>query len=204
MKSIIQNYILISLVCCILFMGCTGSRESINGGISFFCLRDSNKLHVKIFNKSNDTLFVPSQFIGTYMIGGDTIFLETTDKPKFGTTFLYKYRNVMPFEFFTTRKIMVEEPDSINKIFSQFSYVNQFGLGKVDTILPNTNHYQMVNFDVPKNSSFVSLVFYRKSLDEWKKEHNNSYSLNDFEEFDSLAANHIYTKIFDRYYPNFK
>jgi hypothetical protein len=192
--------LLISLILCVALTGCKRYPKLVKASISTLCLRDSTALRVRILNRSNDTIYVPVQFIGTFRIGSDTVYLESKDSPRFGANTFYRYKESMPFEFYSSQVIENEPIDSIVRIFSQTNYHNQFGIGSFAAVPPNTYHHQDVKFDIPKRSSLVSMVYYHDDFNSLMKRKDSSYSLTDFEAFEKRSSYHAISKIIDIYY----
>lgn len=170
--------------------------------VSVVCIRDSNSLLIKIANPTKDTIFIPSEYTGIYNSEGDSVFLEVIDKPKYSTDYYYRYRNIFPYSIYTTSKIEGVSFDTVIKIVHQTYFFNQFRVRPFLAIAPESFFIDSVFFDVPKRAGVAKVVYYKKSFANFLGRDSLTYLLEDFVRFDSLNANCIYSKIYNRFYVN--
>ena len=168
--------------------------------ISLICVRDFDTLHIKILNNSKDTIYITSDFTGTFNTDGDTIFFEVVDKPKYNTEYFYRYSKIFPFEIYTARKIAGQVADTTIKVVYQTYYFNQFRVSPFLAIYPDSTFIQSMVFKVPKGANIARAVYYRKSFSNWLGQDSSNYLLKDFVRFDSLNAKYVSTPIMNRFY----
>jgi hypothetical protein len=168
----------------------------------FTCVRDNDTIHLKITNNTDDTLYIPPTYLGTYNSNSDTIFLEMVDKPRFNKNNFYLYKKLFPFEVYLTSQIAGENPDSIITVTSQTYYFNQFNVRPFAVILPHSSHITTTSFYVPQGSDIAHAVYYKKPFFSENKEKPGSHLLDDWIKFDSVNAKYLTCEIINRAYPN--
>lgn len=168
--------------------------------VALMCLRDFDTLHIKVLNNSRDTIYIPSDFTGTFNVDSDTIFLEVVDKPKYNTVYYYRYSKIFPFEIYTAKKILGQLPDTTIKVVYQTYYYNQFIVRSFIAICPDSTYNASITFNVPQRANIVQAVYYKRSFNSWLGRDSINYLLGDFIRFDSLNAKYVSTHIFNRFY----
>lgn len=170
----------------LLFAGCFKDRKSSN--VEFNCIKLSDTtLYVKISNKSESDIYIPSQYIGNYTAGHDSIYLEGFSNPKYDTTWYYKYRDLLPFPIYLNRKILGIEPDSVFSLIDVIHY-NQFRVQPFINVKKNSSYLSKVNFNVPCNGQVAKIVYYKKDFFKDETNKNGDYLLADFEAFERQHA----------------
>ncbi len=167
--------------------------------VGLICVRDLDTLHIRLSNNTDDTVYIPSSFTGTYNVDNDTVFLEVIDKLRFNTDYYYGYFKSFPFKIYTARKLAGQTPDTIIKVVNQTYYFNQFLTRPFITLYPDSTYIQSITFDVPKRANILQVVYYYKSFNSWLGRDSN-YLLEDFIRFDSLNAKYVSTYIVNRFF----
>lgn len=131
--------------------------------VSIVCLKENDTLNVKITNYTGKVIHIPKKYDGCYTLNNDTLYLETTGgKAEFGTDYYYRYKNIFPFEFFTTKKIVGYVPDSVERHVNQIIYFNQFKLQPILPLSPDSSYTMRLQFNVPKYANTIKAVYYYK------------------------------------------
>ena len=167
--------------------------------VSIVCLKENDTLNIKITNNTGKIIYIPKEYEGCYTVNSDTLYLETTNKVEFGTDYYYRYKDIFPFEFFTTKKIAGYVLDSVEKHVNQIYYFNQFRLPPILELSPNSSYTMRLEFNVPKYANSIKAVYYYKSFLDKERVEKVEYLLGDFLKFDSLNANHVIAPIYIRY-----
>lgn len=199
MKSNYHRLIFISAIYLIASCKATFKRENQNEKVSIVCLKDSDTLYVKITNHTGKTIHIPKEYDGCYTLNNDTLYLETNPKIEFSTDYYYRYNDVFPFEFFTTRQIPDQKPDSTEKHVKQVFFYNQFRLQPIIKVSQDSSYIVTLHFDVPKYATIVKAVYYNEPFLDKDRIDRFDYSLKDFQKFDSLNAKYTIAPIFVRY-----
>ena len=166
--------------------------------VSLFCLKDNDTVYVKIINNADSSIYIPQKYTPDYTNNDDTIHFETVNKFKYGVTRYYRYKNVLAFEFYTTREIKGIKPDSVEEYKSQVTFFNQFRVQTMHEIKPGSAYIEKLEFYVPKDVNVLQAVYYKRPFLR-KNQINAQYSFSDFVAFDSTYGNHIHTPILIRY-----
>lgn len=188
-----------SIVFCMTFSCKLKNQQNTVSRVSFICLKENDTLDIKITNHTGQIIHIPKAYDGCYTVNSDTLHLETIDKVEYSTDFYYLYKNIFPFEFYTTKRIIENVPDSVVKHVKQTYYYNQFRVQPILPLLPDSSYTMRLQFNVPKYANTIKAVYYFKPF--LNKEHLEKvdYFLDDFLKFDSLNANYIIAPIFVRY-----
>src|ERR1700733_9013305 len=133
MKKIEQ---LSKILICVLFYFCCTScnvratkKKNSQKEVSIICLKDNDTVYVKVINGSDSVIFIPQQYTPNFTVNDDTLHFETIDKSKYSTSYYYKYKSILPFEFYTARKIEGYKPDTVERYKKQYIFFNQFRVG---------------------------------------------------------------------------
>ena len=197
-----NNYCILSFIT-VLCLACsckTETHQSEIGTVSIVCLKENDTLNIKITNHTGKIIHIPDEYEGCYTVNSDTLYLETTGKAEFGMNYYYRYKDIFPFEFFTTKKIEGYVPDSVEKYPKQIYYFNQFRLPPILEIFPDSSYTMRLEFNVPKYANTIKTVYYFKPFLDKERVAKFDYLLGDFLKFDSLNASHVIAPIFIRYH----
>lgn len=195
-----MKYTLLLCAVIILIFSCKEDKQQ-RQQVLLLSVRDKDTLHVKLINKTTDTIYVPSDYWGIYSAKQDTIFLETVDKPEYGKDSIYGYSKIFPFEFYVAKKFKWEEPDTILQTVRQVYYFNQFLVQPFEAIYPDSSFFTSLNFYVPGNARTVRAVYYTVPfLKNNQKGPIADYTIKDWVSFDSLYAKYTVTEVLDRVY----
>ena len=179
-------------------LGCEQIKYS-SEYVTLDCVRDADTIHVKITNSSEDTIYIPTRYVGTYNTNSDTIFLETVDKPGFNRNNYYRYSKLFPFEVYVTKPIPGKKPDSTISIVDQTYLFNQFLVGPFTVVLPHSTNISSCVFYVPQRPDILQAVYYKTPFHLGNKERRAAnYLLQDWIAFDSLNAKYVTCEIANR------
>ena len=196
-----NNYYVLSFftVLCLACACKTETRQSGIATVSVVCLKENDTLNIKITNNTGKIIHIPKVYDGCYTVNSDTLYLETVDKVEFGTDYYYRYNNIFPFEFFTTKKVAGYVPDSVEKHINQIYFFNQFRLQPILPLSPDSSYTMRLQFNVPKYANTIRAVYYYKPFLNKERLEKFDYLLGDFLKFDSLNANHVVAPMYIRY-----
>lgn len=198
-----KNILAISSVIFIFIFSCSSNKSKIteaSKGVSLICLKENDTLHIKVINNTDSVIYIPKEYDGDFTNNDDTLHLETHSKTKYNTTYYYRYRDIFPFEFYTTRLIEGYKPDTIEQFKKQTFFYNQFRVQSILPIRPNSSYTATLVFNVPKYTTIVSAVFYNRQFLDSEKIEKIEYSLEDYIKFDSLNAKYVEAPIVIRYH----
>lgn len=184
---------------CLIYSCKTKTHQNEVATVSIVCLKENDTLDIKIINHTGKTIFIPKQYHGCYTINSDTLYLETTDKDEYGVDYYYEYKNIFPFDFFTTKRIPGYIPDSVEKHISQTAFYNQFRVQPILPLLPDSSYTIRLQFNIPKHVYVAKAVYYYIPFLNKEQLDRVDYLREDFLKFDSINANHVTAPIFVRY-----
>jgi hypothetical protein len=190
-----KNVLSIFLIASTFLFSCSSNKSKINKkgkSVSLVCLKENDTLFIKIINNTDSVIFVPKEYDGDYTNNDDTLHLETHNKPEYSTTYYYRYRNIFPFEFYTTRKIEGYKPDTIEQVKKQTYFYNQFRVQPILPVKPDSSY--------TKYTTVVNAVFYNRQFLDKERIEKVNYSLEDYIKFDSLNAKYVTAPITIRYH----
>jgi hypothetical protein len=197
-----MRYLLfLGFVFCVFTCSCdfaSRKKEFKQGRVSLFCLKDNDTVYVKIVNDTDSSIYVPQEYAPDFTNNDDTLHFETVNKFKYGVTRYYRYKNVLPFEFYTAREIKGIKADSIEEYKSQVTFFNQFRVQPMHDIKPGSSYTEKLEFNVSKYLNMLQAVYYKTPFLQ-KNQINAQYSYHDFLVFDSLRANYVNAPILVRY-----
>lgn len=176
------------------------SHQNEKGELSIVCLRESDTLYLRIKNSSKDTIYIPEEYTGTYNVDVDTTFLETLDKVKYSTNYYYRYRNVFPFDFYSSKVLEGFKYDSVVQIVDQTYFFNQFMKPSLIPLYPDSAYFKRVVFHIPQNSNFIKAVYYRKTFNYSLQRDSVDRLFLKFLEFDSLYSKYAIAPLINRYH----
>lgn len=176
----------------------SGWSEITNGKIETICLRESDTLHVRIHNNSNQNVYVPVRYLPTSYIDDTKIHLEVKDRPEYNKGAYYTYKNLFPFPFVTNTKINGVEPDTTEFFVKQTDYYNQFVVPEFYELKPDSVYYQKIVFKIPKGINSIKLAYYTEDFHSWSDK--KVYTKSDFIKFDSLFLGYSKSDIVNTYY----
>jgi len=191
-----------ALLVCILICSCNSvvqKNKIIQKKVSLICLRESDTVYVKITNSTDSIIYIPEKYNVDFTNNDDTLHFETVNKPKYGTTYYYKYKSIFPFEFYSTRKISGYKADTIEQYSKQVFFFNQFRVQPILPISPGSSYIVKLEFDVPKYSNIIQAVYYKKPFLNKERLTKFDYTITDFLKFDSINAIHVNSPILIRY-----
>lgn len=171
-----------------------------DGKVSFVCLKENDTLFIKVTNNTPSVIYIPKEYDGDYTNNDDTLHLETHSKPEYSTTYYYKYKNIFPFEFYTTKKIQGYTPDTIEQYKKQTYFYNQFRVQPILSIKPDSSYMVTLVFNTPKYANVAKAVFYTKLFLNKERIEKVDYTLEDYVQFDSLNAKYVTSPIIMRYH----
>ncbi|QTE38814.1 hypothetical protein J3L18_07035 [Mucilaginibacter gossypii] len=193
--------LLFSFFLCTAICSCSFQAEkkkAKQSGVLLFCLKDNDTIYVKITNNTDSIIYVPPKYTPDFTNNDDTLHFETVNKAKYSITRYYRYKNVLPFEFHTTREIKGISADSVEEHRSPVTFYNQFRVQPMHDIKPGASYIEKIEFNVPKYVNVLQVVYYsRPFLNSYQK--YILYSYKDFMAFDSLYASYVNTSILIRY-----
>lgn len=198
-----KNFISIFLITSTFLFSCSSNKSKINKegkSVSLFCLKENDTLFIKIINNTDNVIFVPKEYDGDYTNNDDTLHLETHSKPKYSITYYYRYKNIFPFEFYTTRQIEGHKSDTIEQVKKQTYFYNQFRVQPILPVKPDSSYTVKLVFNVPKYTTVVNAVFYGRQFLDKERIEKVDYSLEDYIKFDSLNAKYATAPITIRYH----
>ncbi|HMJ48089.1 MAG TPA: hypothetical protein VK498_12220 [Ferruginibacter sp.] len=187
------------IVVCLIYSCKTKNQQNKASIVSLVCLKENDTLNIRITNHTGKTIHIPKEYDACYTLNSDTLHLETIGKVEFNTDYYYLYKNIFPFEFYTTKKIADHVPDSIEKHVKQTFFYNQFRVQAILPLLPDSSYIIRLQFNVPKYANTVKAVYYYNTFLDKSRLDKVDYFLEDFVKFDSLNANYIIAPIFVRY-----
>ena len=82
-------------------------------------LHQKIKAEEKVMNNTDSVIYIPKEYNGDYTNNDDTLHLETHSRPEHSMTYYFRYKNIFPFEFYTTKKIQGYKPDKIEHYKTQ-------------------------------------------------------------------------------------
>jgi hypothetical protein len=168
--------------------------------VSLICLKENDTLYVKVTNHTGKVIYVPKEYDGDYTNNDDTLHLETNHKPEYNTSYYYRYSNIFPFKFYTTRKIEGYEPDTVEIYKKQTYFFNQFRVQSLIPVPSDSFYIVRLQFDAPKYTTIAKAVFYYKPFLNKDRLDRVDYSLDDFVKFDSTNAYYVIAPITIRYH----
>jgi len=182
---IVRIFIIISFLV-LLFNGCF--KENENPKVLFNCIRLSDTtLYLKVSNKSESDIYIPSQYYGDFNFGYDSIYLEGFSNPKPDTTWFYKYNAVLPFPIYLNRQISELKPDSSFFVIDVV-YYNQFRVQPFVKVKKDSIYLVKVNFNIPCNAQVAKAVYYKKDFFKDGASKNGDYLVEDFVIFERKYA----------------
>ncbi len=199
----LKNILLTTLIGFIFFNSCSSSKNEATkneGKVNLICLKENDTLFIKVVNNTDSIIYIPKEYDGDYTNNDDTLHLETNSKQEYSTTYYYKYKNVFPFEFYTTKKIQGYTPDTVEHYRKQTFFYNQFRVQPIFGIMPDSAYTVKLVFNTPKYATVVKAVFYNKQFLNKERVEKIDYVLEDYLEFDSLNAKYITSPIIMRYH----
>jgi len=191
------------LIASIFLFSCNTKKNEIKerrNNINLVCLKENDTLFIKVTNNTDSVIFIPKEYDGDYTNNDDTLHLETHSKPEYSTTYYYRYRNIFPFEFYTTRQIEGYKPDTIEQVKKQTYFYNQFRVQPILPIKPDSSYTVTLVFNVPKYTTVVNAVYYDRQFLDKERFEKVDYSLEDYVKFDSLNARYVTAPITIRYH----
>lgn len=170
----------------------TAVKKNISDSeIDFYCLKqDDSTLYVKISNFSAKDIYIPSRYLGNYTLNDDTVFLESFSNPKYNISYFFRYDKILPYPFYTSKKINRTEPDSTIKTVNQL-YFNQFRIEPFIILKKDSSFLTEINFNIPQTCQVARIVYYETPFFETPYYKNNSYLIEDFISFEDEHAKYV-------------
>lgn len=199
----LKNILLAIFVSSIFLNSCSSGKNKSNEKdrkVSLICLKENDTLFIKVINNTDSMIYIPKEYDGDYTNNDDTLHLETHSKPEYSTTYYYKYKNIFPFEFYTTKKIQGYIADTVEQYKKQTYFYNQFRVQPILGIKPDSSYTVTLVFNAPKYATIVKAVFYNKQFLNKERIEKVDYVLEDYIQFDSLNAKYVTSPIIMRYH----
>lgn len=177
----------------LVIFSCSSPAEKLTSGpeIDFTCLKqDDSTLYVKISNFSAKDIYIPSRYLGNYTLNDDTVFLECFSNPKYNISYFFRYDKILPYPFYTSKKINRAKPDSTIKTVNQL-YFNQFRIEPFIILKKDSSFLAQINFNIPQTCQVARIVYYETPFSETPYYKNDSYLIEDFISFENEYAKYV-------------
>lgn len=173
----------------LLYTSC--SNKNMKANVAFKCIKLSDStLSIRIDNFSETDIFIPIQYIASYVTGYDTLYFESFLNPKYDTTWYYKYDSLFLTPVLVNRKIDFVEPDSVFNVVEAV-YYNQFRVRPFMILKRDSSHIMKLDYTNTYKTQFAKFVYYENDFFKDVASKNGNYSKSDFINFEDKHSKKI-------------